>query len=204
MMTTSIRDVPGHGPVEVRRSARRKRTVSAFREQGRLVVAIPATFTRAEEEQWVEKLVRRVNAREVRRELSDEDLFTRAEALAREYLPTGVRPSSVRWVTNQNSRWGSCTPLDGSIRISHRVRNMPEWVIDYVLVHELAHLVHADHSARFWAIVDQYPRTQRARGFLEGASFQAAHGDWAQGDRAQGSGAQCGDAPDRSEGDWEG
>lgn len=175
-MTTTTRDVPGHGPVEVRRSARRKRTVSAFREQGRLVVAIPATFTRTQEEQWVEKMVRRVSAREARNELSDEDLLTRAETLAGEYLPAGVRPSSVRWVTNQNSRWGSCTPLDGSIRISHRVRNMPEWVIDYVLVHELAHLVHADHSAKFWAIVDQYPRTQRARGFLEGASFQEATG----------------------------
>lgn len=181
MITHTTREVPGHGPVEVRRSRRRKRTVSAFRESGRLVVAIPASFTRSQEKEWVEKMVRRVSAKEARKQLSDEDLLARAEELAQRYIPDGVRPSSVRWVTNQNSRWGSCTPLDGSIRISHRVRNMPAWVIDYVLVHELAHLVHADHSASFWAIVEQYPRTQRAQGFLDGVSFSETAGDQSPG-----------------------
>lgn len=169
--TSTTRELAGFGPVEVRRSARRRRTVSAFREEGVLVVAIPARFTRKEEDQWVERMAERVRRGEERRRLSSEDLLARASELAEEYLPAGVRPTSVAWVTNQNRRWGSCTPLTGAIRISHQVRDMPTWVLDYVLVHELAHLVVSDHSDRFWRIVDAYPRTERARGYLEGVSF---------------------------------
>lgn len=172
MSTTkrTTRTVPGEGTIEVRRSARRRRTVSAFRENGRLVVAIPGRFTRAQEDEWVERMVNRVQRSEKRRQESSEDLMPRALELARTYLPEGVEPTSVRWVTNQNTRWGSCTPLDGTIRISHRLRNVPAWVLDYVLVHELAHLVIANHSKEFWEIVNRFPRTERARGFLHGLS----------------------------------
>ena len=84
--------------------------------------------------------------------------------------PTKAVPASVRWVTNQNGRWGSCTPADRSIRISHRVQEMPDWVIDYVLLHELAHLIVPSHNARFWALVGRYPKAERARGYLEGVA----------------------------------
>src|SRR5690625_193316 len=166
-----LREVPGEGTIEVRRSARRRRTVSAFREQGRLVIAIPGSFTRGQEEEWVDRMIERVKRSEARRQLSSTDLMDRAERLAGEYLPEGVRPSSVRWVTNQTTRWGSCTPLNGSIRISHRLQGMPSWVLHYVLVHELAHLVEVGHNEAFWEIVNRYPRTERARGFLEAVSF---------------------------------
>lgn len=159
---------PGALPVEVRRSTRRRRTVSAFREGGRLVVAIPARFSRAEEEHWVAEMSRRVAASERRRRPTDDDLARRAERLAEAYLPPEVRPTSIAWVTNQSTRWGSCTPAEGTIRLSHRLRGMPGWVIDYVVLHELAHLVVSGHGPRFWAIVDRYPQTERARGFLHG------------------------------------
>jgi len=171
--------------VEVRRSARRRRTVSAFRENGRLVVAIPARFTRAEEEHWVAEMTRRVGASERRRRPSDHELARRAERLAQEYLPSGVRPTSVSWVTNQGRRWGSCTPAQGTIRISHRVRGMPEWVLDYVVLHELAHLVVHGHGPRFWELVEQYPLTERARGFLEGVAHRDAEGGAEAGDLDQ-------------------
>jgi predicted metal-dependent hydrolase len=73
-------------------------------------------------------------------------------------------------VTNQNGRWGSCTPDDATIRISHRIQEMPDWVIDYVLLHELAHLVVPSHNAQFWELVNRYPKAERARGYLEGIS----------------------------------
>ena len=79
----------------------------------------------------------------------------------------------MRWVTNQNSRWGSCTPADGSIRLSHRLQAMPPWVVDYVLVHELAHLAEPSHDAEFWRLVDDYPRAERAKGYLEGVAAAA-------------------------------
>lgn len=157
--------------VEVRRSRRRVRTVTAFREQGRVVVAIPARFTRAQEREWVRRMVTRLASQEVRRRPSDDGLARRATELSDRYLGGRAQPTSVRWSANQGRRWGSCTPTEGTIRISTRVRGMPRWVLDYVLLHELAHLLQPGHGPAFWALVDAYPRTERARGFLEGFAF---------------------------------
>jgi predicted metal-dependent hydrolase len=166
--------------IEVRRSQRRRRTVSAYRDGGRVVVLIPARFSRAEEREWVDRMLERLDAREQRaKRTTDSELSLRAQRLAQRYLPdhpTAANPASVRWVQNQNGRWGSCTPADGSIRISHRVQEMPDWVVDYVLLHELAHLVIPSHSNAFWALVGRYSKTERARGYLEGVSAAAGLG----------------------------
>ncbi|MER7416227.1 M48 family metallopeptidase [Micromonospora peucetia] len=157
--------------VEVRRSQRRRRTVSAYRDGERVVVLIPAQFSRAEESEWVDRMLARLAAREGRLARSDAELRARATRLIKLYLAehgTPAVPASIRWVTNQNGRWGSCTPADGTIRISHRVQDMPDWVIDYVLLHELVHLIVPSHNARFWALVARYPKSERARGYLEG------------------------------------
>jgi hypothetical protein len=159
--------------VEVRRSQRRRRTVSAYRDGERVVVLIPDRFSRAEEIEWVERMLARLAAREERIRHTDEELTLRARRLTERYLSdhaSKVTPASVRWVTNQNGRWGSCTPDDATIRISHRIQEMPDWVVDYVLLHELAHLVVPSHSVRFWDLVNRYPKAERARGFLEGVS----------------------------------
>ncbi|MFG3707336.1 M48 family metallopeptidase [Micromonospora sp. NPDC047670] len=159
--------------VEVRRSQRRRRTVSAYRDGERVVVLIPDQFSRAEESEWVDRMLARLAAREGRLARSDAELLARATRLIKLYLAehgTQAVPTSVRWVTNQNGRWGSCTPADGTIRISHRVQDMPDWVIDYVLLHELAHLIVPSHNDRFWALVARYPKTERARGYLEGVA----------------------------------
>jgi predicted metal-dependent hydrolase len=159
--------------VEVRRSQRRRRTVSAYRDGERVVVLIPDRFSRAEETEWVERMLARLVAREERIQRSDDELLTRARRLIGRYLADHTDravPAGVRWVTNQNGRWGSCTPDDATIRISHRIQEMPDWVIDYVLLHELAHLVVPSHSARFWELVNRFPKAERARGYLEGIS----------------------------------
>jgi predicted metal-dependent hydrolase len=159
--------------VEVRRSPRRHATVSAYRDGGRVVILIPAQFTRAEEREWVGKMIARLDQRDERSRRTDAALRSRAVRLAGRYLsdhPAASHPASVRWVTNQNGRWGSCTPDDGTIRISSRISHMPEWVVDYVLMHELAHLVVPAHNAQFWALVNRYPKAERALGYLEGVA----------------------------------
>ncbi len=162
-----------HPEVEVRRSRRRRRTVSAYREEGRIIVLLPARLSRAEEQQWVTTMVQRLQRSEARRRPSDDGLERRARDLSMRYLDGRARPRTVRWVDNQSTRWGSCTPDDAAIRLSRRLQGMPGWVTDYVLVHELAHLVEPGHSPAFWALVDRYPKAERAKGFLEGVAHAA-------------------------------
>jgi predicted metal-dependent hydrolase len=157
--------------VEVRRSARRRRTVTAYRERDTIVVLVPDRMSRIEEKKFVDDMVRRVLAREARSSppAANGDLQRRAVALTRLYLTAEeVLPQAVSWVHNQRLRWGSCTPTTGTIRLSSRLQPMPDWVVDYVLMHELAHLVEPTHSARFWELVARYPKADRARGYLEG------------------------------------
>jgi hypothetical protein len=175
----------GGSPVEIRRSTRRRRTVSAYRDGNRSIVLVPAGLPADEEERLVARLLARLDAREVRRRApGDDELLRRARDLSRRYLGGRPRPATVRWSTVQQRRWGSCTPSDRSIRISSRLHGMPPWVLDYVLIHELAHLLEANHSARFWAEVGRYPMAERARGFLEGYVHAAVH---ASGDATTGA-----------------
>jgi predicted metal-dependent hydrolase len=161
----------GSPDVEVRRSSRRRRTVSAYREGERTIVLLPARMSAAEEQQWVATMLERLAAQERRSKPSDDELWVRAQRLSARYLDGRARPSSVRWVSNQRSRWGSCTVQDASIRLSDRLQGMPEWVVDYVLLHELAHLLEHSHGPKFWALLESYPEVERARGFLDGWSL---------------------------------
>ncbi|HEY2697497.1 MAG TPA: M48 family metallopeptidase [Pseudonocardiaceae bacterium] len=166
--------------VEVRRSRRRSRTVTAYREGDTVVVLLPARMTRAEEKHWVAEMLGRLERSETRRRSparsSDEALLARCEQLAARHLAGKAEPNSVRWVQPMRTRWASCTPADGTIRVSERLRDVPGWVLDYVLVHELVHLLVPGHGADFWALVRRYPKTERAMGYLEGLSAAAGWG----------------------------
>src|SRR3954468_8808796 len=165
---------PDEAPVvEVRRSKRRRRTVSAYRDGDRIVVLIPASLSKKEEADWVAAMVARLEKQERRLKPSDDDLLRRALGLSDRYFGGIAIPESVRWVDNQSARWGSCTPGDRTIRLSVRLQGMPSWVIDYVLVHELAHLFEPSHDPRFWGWVDRYPQSERAKGYLLGWSAAA-------------------------------
>ncbi|GAA4090260.1 M48 family metallopeptidase [Actinomadura miaoliensis] len=148
--------------------------MSAYRDGDKVVVMLPSRLSKAEEEQWIATILERLAEKERRRRPTDADLQTRARELSRRYLGGRVEPVSVRWVGNQRTRWGSCTPDDGTIRLSTRLRGMPGWVVDYVLVHELAHLIVPGHGPGFWELVANYPKAERARGYLEGVAA-AAH-----------------------------
>ena len=152
--------------VEVRRSSRRKTTISAEIVGRSLIVSVPERLSRAEEQEWVGKMAARLSQQRRRDRLNqDGALARRARDLARAYLG-GVEFTDIGWVTNQKSRWGSCSVDDRAIRLSLELSDYPSWVRDYVIVHELAHLIVPDHSQAFWDLVNRYPLTERARGFL--------------------------------------
>ena len=184
--------------VEVIRSARRRRTVSAYRDGDRTVVLVPARISAADEMRWVDTMVDRLARQDAKRKPSDDGLAARAETLSRQHLAGRAKPASIRWVGNMNSRWGSCTPTDRSIRISERLTGTPSWVLDYVVVHELAHLLVPDHSPAFWQLVSAYPKAELARGYLLGlaaAGESASTGDGPAGDGPAGDG-ECADDVD--------
>ena len=147
--------------VTVIRSAKRRKTAQARMVDGRLEVRIPARSSRAEEHRLVEQFRRRFERSTARKQV---DLTTRARRLSRAHdLPVATE---IRWVSNQAHRWGSCTPSTGVIRLSDRMADFPTWVIDHVIVHELAHLVEHHHDTRFRALVSRYPLAERAEGYL--------------------------------------
>jgi hypothetical protein len=176
-MSQQVVDIPGLPPdVEVRRSTRRRRSVTAYREGGRTIVVVPARMTRAEIRPYVDELVARLLLREQRHRRTDAELMVRARELSRRHLDSRATPASVRWVSNQRKRWGSCTPLDSSIRLSDRLMAMPEHVVDYVLLHELVHLLVPGHGPDFEAWMQRYPRLLEARAFLAGVDHATGHG----------------------------
>jgi predicted metal-dependent hydrolase len=147
--------------VEVTRSERRKKTVQARVLDGVLKIAIPAHMTAEEEAHWVEVMHRRLA---LQRDTDGIDLEESATRLARDHdLPV---PAKIEWSNRQNTRWGSTTRGTRHIRISSRLATYPRWVVDYVVVHELAHLVEPNHGPEFWSLVDRYDRAERARGYL--------------------------------------
>lgn len=166
--------------VEVRRSKRRTRTVSAYIDGDTMVVLLPARMSAAEERKWVAEMERRLHRTEVRKKSparrSDEALLARCAELSDRYLDGEATPASVRWVPPMRTRWASATPTQGTIRISDRLRDVPSWVLDYVLVHELTHLLVHNHNDKFWALCRRYEKTERAIGYLEGLSAAAGLG----------------------------
>lgn len=164
-------------PVEIIRSARRRKTVSAQLQNGALVVRAPAAMSDAELQPIVAKLRARLQKRHRPAPPGDAALQKRAQELNETYFAGKLRWQSVRYVTNQNKRFGSCTPSQGTIRISHRVAALPGFVQDYVLLHELAHLVEANHGPRFWRLVNGYPLAERARGYLMALGLEEMEGE---------------------------
>lgn len=180
--------------MRIRRSAGRRRTLTLRRDGEDLLVMAPRGMDPREERRAVERLLARWSRSRGDR-MGQDELMARAVALARAHLDavvgSPVRPTSVRWVDNQEQRWGSCSVETGTVRVSRRVAGMPGWVLDHVILHELCHLVVPGHDKAFHALLDPTPRAAEAKAFLAGVSWARDHEDqppgqggqeWGQGD----------------------
>lgn len=158
----------GSAEVEIQVSTRRRNSSHAHLEAGKVVVVVPAALSEREREEVAARLARRIlEPSRAKTASSDAELARRAAELGTRYLD-GVVPSSIRWVDNQTRRWGSCTPSRGTIRLSSRLAGMPGFVLDAVIIHELAHLIEPSHSPRFRELCDRYPRSGEADAYLLG------------------------------------
>jgi len=152
--------------IEIIRSERRKKTIQGKEINGKIYVYLPAGMSKEEEKKWIDAIIKKMERKKRRQKLnSDEALFKRAQEINKKYFD-GRLKFDIKYVTNQNTRFGSCTPENKTIRLSHRLADMPQWVIDYVIIHELAHLLHPNHSKKFWELVNRYKYAERARGYL--------------------------------------
>ncbi|MGH9138675.1 MAG: M48 metallopeptidase family protein [Acidimicrobiales bacterium] len=162
--------------VEIRTSTRRRKTVAAHWEGDTIIVTVPHRMPRADRQAYADDLAAKLVAARAKTRPTDEALTARAEELSRRYLDGKAVPSSVTWSSRQNTRWGSCSPADGTVRISDRLRGVPAWVLDTVLVHELAHLLHPDHGPAFQALVERHPRMAESDVFLAGYALGLSQG----------------------------
>jgi len=153
--------------IKILRSKKRKRTVSARMIKDILVVRAPENIPESRLEKVVAELKARIERKHLKEELNKHQyLSIRAKEFNRQYFENKLNINSIEYVTDQNSKFGCCNYRTGCIRISHRISAMPQWVRDYVIIHELAHLVVSDHSRAFWDIVNLYKLAERARGYL--------------------------------------
>jgi len=148
-------------------SSRRLRTVSARLVEDTLLISAPESLPYHRLEKIVADFKLRFERKKIKEELDkQQSLVEIAKRLNERYFGNKLKINSVEYVTNHNSKFGCCHYRSAEIRISHKVGLMPEWVRDYVLVHEMAHLIEPNHSSRFWEIVRRYRLAERARGYL--------------------------------------
>ncbi|MCF7974754.1 MAG: M48 family metallopeptidase [Phycisphaerae bacterium] len=157
--------------IQIIRSRRRRKTIQARKRNHCIEILAPAHMTDAQLQPHIDSLVKRIERHKKASTLSHDDLHKRAQYLNRQYFNGSLQWQSIQWVTTQNRSYGSCTSTRGTIRISDQLADMPTFVQDYVIIHELAHLLEPNHGPRFKALVSQYNLAERARGFLMGAGF---------------------------------
>ncbi|MFM8937788.1 MAG: M48 family metallopeptidase [Actinomycetota bacterium] len=161
-------EIAGGAEVRVIKSSRRRRSISAYREHGAIVIQVPARLSNSKIQEVIPEMVEKILSREAREKMSDKALFDRALELLNQYLPEfRVQPVSVVW-RSMNERWGSCTTLDRTIRISDRLNGAPSYVVDYLLLHELIHLEIPDHGGEFEKLLARFEESEMANAYLDG------------------------------------
>ena len=166
--------LPGisEGEIVVLRSKRRKKSISAYRQGGRIIISIPARMSKADERSVIPEMIAKIRAQEADESPSETMLMQRCVQLLERYAPEiTICPKSINW-RQMRERWGSCTSVDATIRISDRLKGAPEYALDYVLFHEAIHLHYFDHGPEFKAVLARFPEEGRAEAYLEG--FEAA------------------------------
>lgn len=166
--------LPGvdEGEIVVIRSTRRKKSISAYRQGGRIVISIPARLSKADERAIVPEMIAKIRDQEASKTLGEAQLAARIDQLLTELAPEiTARPASVVW-RPMRERWGSCTSVDRSIRISDRLKLAPEYALDYVLFHEAIHLQYFDHGEEFTEVLNRFEGSELASAYLDG--YEAA------------------------------
>jgi predicted metal-dependent hydrolase len=163
--------------VLVRKDKRLSKTSRwVWQKDGTILLRVPPKMSKIDIHRMVDQLAGQLEKRsQLAERRTDAELQHRAEQINRKYFGGKIQWRAIRWVENMEHRLGSCTnggSTDGHIRISDKIKNWPDWVVDYVIAHEMVHRLHANHNAAFWETLTKgYPQSERARGFIQGVGF---------------------------------
>jgi predicted metal-dependent hydrolase len=139
-----------------------------------LSVSAPCGMPQEALDEAVLKLARRLLRRAHASRVNEaHDALKLAREVAKRF-PKEPAIQRVMFVSTQRKRWGSYSTKTKTVRLNAAVRQMPGWVLEAVVAHELAHTFHADHSRAFWDLLRRVcPETERAEAFLAGVSWLA-------------------------------
>jgi len=173
--------------VTIRRDKRLKKTARWQREpDGSILLRVPYRAPKSSLPGLIESIKKQIGKqRKQARGRTDADLQARAQHINQTYFNGRIRWEAIRWVKPMKTQLGSCTnggSTDGHIRISEEIRDWPQWVVDYIIAHELAHRLHPDHSPAFWQTLEEaYPKSKQARGFVKGMMYAQGR-NWEEDD----------------------
>jgi hypothetical protein len=156
---------------EIIRSKKRKKTVQAKIVDNILHIYLPAGMSKKEESKWIQKMKSQIRRKQRKHQLNSTDTLQKRAAFINNQYFNGELDFSIQFVTNQTTKHGSCTPASKSIRISDAISDYPQYVQDYLIMHELTHLIYPNHSKAFWKKVNEYPYVERAKGFLHASEY---------------------------------
>jgi predicted metal-dependent hydrolase len=150
---------------------KRVKNINARLRQSTLSVSAPLNTPQTMLDQVIpdlaRRLLRRVRARQIN---AEEDALALAHKVAAR--PNRPAVAHVQFVTTQQARWGSYSSATRTIRLNAALRDMPRWVLEAVVAHELAHVAHHNHGPAFWKLLRSvYPDTDRADAFLAGVAW---------------------------------
>ncbi len=158
--------------VRVIRSQNRSKTVGAKLMNDTMIVYAPAAISGEKLNKFIDKFCKGFQKVRLKKELNiTHNLKIVAENLNRRYFAARLNIQSIEYVTGQDKMFGVCDHIAGKIRISHHLTQMPAWVRDYVIIHEMAHLIEPNHGKSFWDIVARYKLAERAKGYLMAKGF---------------------------------
>lgn len=160
--------------IKITRSEKRKSTIGARIKNGIMYVNAPVDIPDIKLQKIIEKFKLRFEKKKLKRELSKtHNLMEILQRLNERYFEGKIQVNSIEYSANQDKKFGCCNCKARIIRISHQLAQMPDWVRDYVIIHEMAHIIEPNHSDSFWDIVNRYKLAERARGYLIAKGFES-------------------------------
>jgi predicted metal-dependent hydrolase len=165
-------EIEGFEILLVRSKARRRTIQAKLLDDKTIKVMAPYHSDQAFIDEFIKKSVKKLK---VRTKISGESstLENRAAMLRDRFIPEAP-DFSIGYSDSLKTTWGKCFVRDKNIIINPKLKDFPLWVLDLVIIHEIAHIIYPDHGRNFRSLVSRYRLKERATGYLMAKGMKAA------------------------------